>query len=105
MTLDEIEDRTPAENITHTYYAFASLFVGNIQYEMVQTSCACTDRKFYHGHLAGKRNHFFVECAAHGLQDCGIAVRAQRAPADDTRTERRRKSGYTTEVWYRQRGK
>lgn len=111
MELSNIEDLKPAQNTSKRNISMSVPIVTiegtEYWYEMITTPCACPDRTFYHGHLAGKRNHFFTVCKAHGLQDCGVAVRASRlTSADDPdRQNRRRTSGYTTHAWYQARGK
>ena len=111
MEVTEIEDKRIAVNTSKKDLPLAVLTVtvdgSEVWYEAVSTPCTCPDRKYLHGHLSGKRNHFYSECEAHGLQDCGSAIRQQRATAanDPDRTHRRRTSGANTSAWYTKRGK
>lgn len=98
-------DAQPAEIFTQ-FMAILEPRVNGAIYQIVITNCLCGDRSLYYGHAAGRQtNHIYCVCTLHGVQDCGIALRADCLPARSSEAqERRRKSGYTTRRWYSQRG-
>ncbi len=107
LTEANLEEVTQAERLSKKDMRLAILSVDHVLYDCIVTPCSCPDRSYIRAHLPKSRNHFFSKCAVHGLQDCGIAIRAQRqtAATDPQRQERRRKSGYTTKKWYEARGR